>query len=170
MLLDSAEDLHPALAAFYALGARRNGWLFHRAFPGHGARDRDGLTRAGLDIPSLEESGCFALDELPVTEPPERWAQPWLPVIDARLRSGFDAVWWSRFPVGVARPEFGLALDYDAAWDAAMRGRRAVSVCVYLVGRDVDEAGGADAEERIGRVHDGLLRITGADATFTRTR
>lgn len=167
MLLDSAGELHSALAAFYSLGARRNGWLFHRSFPGQAATDRAGLARAGLDVASLEAEGRFSLSELPVTEPPESWAQPWLPVIDDRLRHGFDAVWWSRFPVGVARPEFELALRYDAAWDAAMRGRRAVSVCVYIVGHLADDD---EAAERLGGVHDGLLRMTGAVATLTPTR
>ena len=30
MLLGRDEDVWPMLASFYALGAKRNGWLFHR--------------------------------------------------------------------------------------------------------------------------------------------
>ena len=165
MLLSSLDELHPALAAFYRLGAGRNGWVFHRSLPEHEARDRAGLEAAGLDVASLEAEGRFALSQAPVTEPSESWADPWLPVIDERLGDGFDAVWWSRFPVGVADPAFDLAVRYDAAWDAAMRGRRAVSLCIYIVG-------GADngAAERLAEIHDGLLHVSGDGASLTRTR
>jgi hypothetical protein len=169
MLLDSADDLHPALAAFYSLAAGRNGWLFHRSLPEHGATDRAGLARAGLDVESLEKDGRFALSQIPITEPPERWAQPWLPLIEERLRDGFDAVWWSRFPVGATGPEFEIALRYDAAWDAAMQGRRAVSLCVYIVGEPTGDAY-ADAAGRLAGMHDGLLHATSAGATLTPTR
>jgi hypothetical protein len=167
MLLDSLDDLHPALAAFYRLGAGRNGWLFHRSLPGQGTRDRAGLARARLDVTSLEEAGRFALSEAPVADPPETWAQPWLPVIEERLAQGFDAVWWSRFPVGVTGPAFELALRYDAAWDAAMQKRRAVSLCVYIVG---GETGEADAAKRLAEMHDGLLRVTSAGTRLTPTK
>ena len=165
MLLTSLDELHPVLAAFYRLGAGRNGWVFHRSLPEHEARDRAGLEAAGLDVASLEAEGRFALSEAPVTEPPESWAEPLLPVIDARLGAGFDAVWWSRFPVGVDDPAFDLAVRYDAAWDAAMRGRRAVSLCVYIVGGDHSEAAG-----RLAEIHDGLLHVSRDGASFTRTR
>jgi hypothetical protein len=166
MLLDSLDDLHSALAAFYGLGAGRNGWLFHRSLPEHEARDRAGLVRAGLDVASLEEAGRFALSQAPLTDPPETWAQPWLPVIDERLDEGFDAVWWSRFPVGVTDPAFELALRYDAAWDAAMHDRRAVSLCVYIVGGAAGEAGAAG---RLAEMHDGLLHVTGDGASLAPT-
>ena len=164
MLLESIDDLHTALAAFYRLGAVRNGWMFHRSMPEHEARDRAGLLAAGLDIASLEADGRFAISQAPVAEPPESWADPWVPVIDERLGEGFDAVWWSRFPVGAGDPAFELALRYDAAWDAAMRNRRAVSLCVYIVG------GEAGAAERLAEMHDGLLRVSGGEASLTPTR
>jgi hypothetical protein len=167
MLLESLADLHPALAGFYRLGASRNGWLLHRSLPDHEARDRAGLEGAGLEVGALEAAGRLALSEAPVAEPPETWAQPWLPVIDERLAEGFDAVWWSRFPVGVAAAEFPLAVDYDAAWDAAMRGRRAVSLCVYVVG---DAAGRSRASRRLADIHDGLLHVAGESASLEWTR
>ena len=34
MLLSTAEEVAPTLASFYALGAKRNGWLFHRSLAG----------------------------------------------------------------------------------------------------------------------------------------
>ena len=167
MLLESLDDLHPALAGFYRLGASRNGWVFHRSLPEHEAGDRAGLERAGLDVAALEADGRFAVSQAPVAEPPESWAQPWVPVIDERLGEGFDAVWWSRFPVGVTDPAYELALAYDAAWDAAMRGRRAVSLCVYIVGGG---EGRAQAAEHLAEIHDGLLHVTGEGASLTRTR
>jgi MEDS: MEthanogen/methylotroph, DcmR Sensory domain len=165
MLLESPDQLHASLAAFYRLAAGRNGWALHRSLPEHEARDRAGLEAAGLDVAGLEAEGRLALSEAPVDEPPESWAKPWVPVIDERLGDGFDAVWWSRFPVGVTDPAFDLAVAYDAAWDAAMRDRRAVSLCVYIVG----SAAGA-AAPRLGDIHDGLLHVTGDGASLTRTR
>jgi hypothetical protein len=167
MLLSSLDELHPALASFYRLGAGRNGWVFHRSLPDHEARDRAGLEAAGLDVAALEAEGRLALSEAPVTEPPESWAEPWLPVIDQRLGEGFDAVWWSRFPVGVDDPAYELALRYDAAWDAAMHDRRAVSLCVYIVG---GAAGRADAAGRLAEIHDGLVHVTGDGASLAMTR
>jgi hypothetical protein len=164
MLLESIDQLHGSLASFYRLGVGRNGWVFHRSLPEHEARDRAGLEAAGLEVAALEAEGRFAVSEAPVDDPPETWAEPWLPVIDERLGEGFDAVWWSRFPVGVTDPAFDLAVRYDAAWDAAMRGRRAVSLCVYIVGGD------SGAADRLADVHDGLVHVTGDGASLTRTR
>jgi MEDS: MEthanogen/methylotroph, DcmR Sensory domain len=167
MLLSSLDELHPALAAFYRLGAGRNGWVFHRSLPEHEARDRAGLQAAGLDVATLEAEGRFALSQAPVEEPPESWADPWLPVIDERLGDGFDAVWWSRFPVGVDDPAYELALRYDAAWDAAMHDRRAVSLCVYVVGGAESRA---EAAGRLAEMHDGLLHVTADRASLEATR
>jgi hypothetical protein len=167
MLLGSPQELHPALAAFYSLGASRNGWMLHRSLPGEGAADRAGLTAAGLDIAALEAERRFTLTEAPVTEPPGEWAQPWVPLIEDALREGYEAVWWSRFPVGAAGREFDVALEYDRAWDAALEGRRAVSLCLYVVG-----ALGAEDEaaEHLAAIHDGVLRTTPDGPAFTRTR
>jgi hypothetical protein len=157
MLVHSPEELHPALAAFYSLGASRNGWLLHRSLPGELDADREGLIAAGLDVAGLEAADRLALTEVPVTEPPESWAEPFLPVIEERLRDGYEAVWWSRFPVGATGREFDVALDYDRAWDEAMHGRRAVSLCLYVVGPLGSEAGAAD---QLAAMHDGVLRAT----------
>jgi hypothetical protein len=165
MLIESPDQLHASLAAFYRLGAGRNGWILHRSFPEHEARDRAGLEAAGLDVAKLEAEGRLAISQAPVDDPPETWAEPWLPVIDERLGEGFDAVWWSRFPVAVTDPAYDLAVRYDAAWDAAMRDRRAVSLCVYIVGNAADDAAG-----RLRYMHDGLLHVTEDGASLTRTR
>jgi hypothetical protein len=167
MLLGSPQELHPALAAFYSLGASRNGWMLHRSLPGEGEADRAGLTAAGLDIAALEGERRFTLTEVPVTEPPGEWAQPWVPLIEDALRDGYEAVWWSRFPVGAAGREFDVALEYDRAWDAALEGRRAVSLCLYVVGA---LGAGDEAAEHLAAMHDGILRTTPDGPTFTRTR
>jgi hypothetical protein len=156
ILLDSIDDVAPALASFYGLGLRRRGWLFHRSVPGGAAADRRMLTECGLDVPGLEEAGRLEVNEVPLTDPPETWADPWLPLIDQRLADGYDAVWWSRFPIGPDEELFKIALRYDRFWDAAMAGRKAVSLCVYVVGG----LPAAAREERIGAlraVHDATL-------------
>jgi hypothetical protein len=168
MVLDSPQELHPALAAFYSLGASRNGWLLHRSLPGEGAADRAGLATAGLDVEALEAEHRFTLTEVPVSEPPATWAQPFLPLIEDALRDGYEAVWWSRFPVGAAGHEFDVALEYDRAWDEALHGRRAVSLCLYVVGQlgvDADAA-----EQRLAEIHDGVLRPGPDGVTFSRSR
>jgi hypothetical protein len=134
ILLESFSDVAPALASFYALGARRNGWLFHRSLPGQAAEDRAGLAAAGLDVDTLQAQGRFEISELPVTDPPEAWAQPWIPVVEKQLARGFEAVWWSRFPVGPDDELFRRALEYDLHWDRAFSRSNAVSLCVYVVG------------------------------------
>src|SRR3954454_24479218 len=100
ILLDSFDDVPPALASFYALGLRRNGWLFHRALPGQADADRAALTDAGLPVARLESEGRFEVWEQPISDPPETWPDPLIPVVEQKVADGFDAVWWSRFPVG----------------------------------------------------------------------
>jgi hypothetical protein len=156
ILLDSMEDVAPALASFYSLGVRRNGWLFHRALPGKAGEDRNALEAAGLNVSELERQGRFELCELPITDPPESWAQPWIPVVEDKLSSGFDAVWWSRFPVGPDDKLFELALVYDRHWDAHIQGSRAVSLCVYIVG-DLPPAAQRKRAEALRAVHDSTL-------------
>ena len=145
ILLESFSDVIPALASFYALGARRNGWLFHRALPGQAADDRAGLAGAGLDVEGLEADDRFEISELPLTDPPETWAEPYVPLVERQLERGFDAVWWSRFPVGPDDELFRRALEYDRYWDLAFSRSNAVSLCVYVVG-------GLPAAERDRRV------------------
>ena len=49
VFLRSPDELPGVLVSFFALGARRGGWLAHRALPGHADRERALLTEAGLD-------------------------------------------------------------------------------------------------------------------------
>jgi hypothetical protein len=161
ILLDSTDDVAPALASFYGLGLRRNGWLFHRSLPGKADEDRQALAAAGLDVEALEESGRLEVCELPIKDPPETWAQPWVPVVDAHLAEGYEAVWWSRFPLGGDDDLFQLALRYDRYWDDCVRGRSAVSLCVYIVG-DLPAEQRDRRESDLRSMHDATLRL-GAD-------
>ena len=156
ILVPSAERVIPALASFYGLGARRNGLLFHRALPGHGEADRAGLTAAGLDVAALEGNGRLVVAEPPHETDPERWARPWVPVVEDALEHGFDAVWFSRFPIGPNEAHLTAALAFDRAWDDAFHGRPAVSLCVYIVD-DVDEAARARRVETLAPFHDGVV-------------
>jgi hypothetical protein len=158
ILLDSVADVAPALASFYLLGLRRNGWLFHRALPGKADEDRAALEAGGLPVSELEREGRFELCELPIEDPPETWAQPYLPVVERELARGFDAVWWSRFPVGPDEALFELALEYDRWFDTVFHGRRAVSLCVYIVG-GLPAAARAQRAEQLREMHDSTLVV-----------
>jgi hypothetical protein len=165
ILLDSFGDVPSALASFYALGVRREGWLIHRALPGQGEADRQALTAAGLPVADLEAAGRFEMCELPVSDPPETWAEPWVPVVQRQIEAGFDAVWWSRFPVGPDDGLYELALRYDRYWEAAFHGRRAVSLCVYIVG-GLDGATRAERVSDLREIHDRTL-VVPADRSVT---
>ncbi len=165
ILLESVADVAPALASFYKLGLRRNGWLFHRALPDKAGEDRAALEAAGLPVSELEREGRFELCELPIEDPPETWAQPYLPIVERELRRGFDAVWWSRFPVGPDDALFDLALVYDRYFDATFHGRQAVSLCIYIVG-GLPEAARGERAEQLREMHDSTL-VLGADHALT---
>lgn len=158
IVLEDIADLPRALASFYALGLRRNGWLYHRALPGQGEADREALEHCGLDVGSLERDGRFELCELPVTEPPETWAQPFVPLVDRALDRGFDAVWWSRFPVGADEQRYRTAYEYDRHFEACFHDRRAVSMCVYIVGEVAPETRVQRTEELRG-IHDATIVV-----------
>jgi len=156
ILLESVGDVAPALASFYKLGLRRNGWLFHRALPGQGQDDRAALEAAGLPVAELESERRLELCELPFEDPPETWAEPYLPIVERELQRGFDAVWWSRFPVGPDDALFDLALVYDRYFDAAFHDCQAVSLCIYIVGGLPNGTRGERAEQ-LRHMHDSTL-------------
>ena len=64
MLLSTLEEVAPTLASFYALGAKRNGWLFHRSLAGRADCDRSALVKAGLDVERLEAEGRMVFSEI----------------------------------------------------------------------------------------------------------
>jgi hypothetical protein len=134
MLLSRQEEVAPTLASFYALGAKRNGWLFHRALAGTADADRAALTAAGLDVARLEAEGRMVLTEVDLSITVHDWVHGWEPELEAALARGFDAGWWARFPIGPDATIIERSVSYDAAWDAHFHGRPCVSLCLFIVG------------------------------------
>ena len=169
ILVPGPDEVIPALASFYGLGARRNGWLFHRALPGRADQDRAALARAGLDVEALEAANRLVIAEPPLETDPEHWAQAWVPTLEEALTRGFDAAWFSRYPILLTEANVASVSAFDRAWDEAFHGRPAVSLCVYIV----EDADGGERERRIdalGPIHDGLLVPGAAGAELIRTR
>jgi hypothetical protein len=137
MLLSRPEEVAPTLASFYALGAKRNGWLFHRSLAGKADEDRAALTAAGLDVPSLESAGRMVFAEIELSIGVEDYVHAWEPEMEAALARGFDAAWWARFPIGPEAEIIERSVEYDRAWDDHFHDRPCVSLCLFIVG-DVD--------------------------------
>ena len=137
MLLQRADEVAPTLASFYALGAKRNGWLYHRALSGGADADRQALTAAGLDVAGLEAEGRMVFGEIDLGITVEDYVHAWEPQMEAALARGFDAAWWARFPIGPDQEIIERSVEYDRAWDDHFHGRPCVSLCLFIVG-DVD--------------------------------
>ena len=152
MLLQRPEEAIPTLASFYALGAKRNGWLFHRSIAGNADADRASLTAAGLDVAALEEAGRMVFAEIELSISVEEYVHAWEPEMEAALARGFDAAWWARFPIGPDAEIIERSVEYDRAWDDHFHDRPCVSLCLFIVG-DVD----APRVAQIGATHDGVL-------------
>lgn len=96
--------------------------------------------------------------ELDLTLPPEEWVRPWSALLDDRLGAGFDALWFTRFPVGLHAAEIAAVLPYEEAWMRCFGGRRVVTLCPYIytdMSPDVRAAHLAD----IASVHDRVVDI-----------
>ena len=63
VVLRSGRELPAVLVSFYALGARRGGWVVHHAMPGECGRDRERLTAGGLDVDGLEATRSLVVFE-----------------------------------------------------------------------------------------------------------
>jgi len=134
MLLASPEEVAPTLASFYALGAKRNGWLFHRSLEGQADADRASLTAAGLDVATLQREGRMVFSEISYGITVEDYVHAWEPELEAALARGFDAAWWARFPIGPDAEIIDRSVEYDAAWDAHFHDKPCVSLCLFIVG------------------------------------
>jgi hypothetical protein len=156
ILLRTPGELFPALASFYALGAKRGGLLVHRSLPGEAATDRDSLAWAGLAVDDLEGSGRLAIVEFDPAEPPESSPLPWAARLTVALAEGFTGLWYSGFAIGPDDEEYRVVMPFEQAWDRAFAGRPVVTLCPYVVG----ELDGATTLERltgVAAVHDGVL-------------
>ncbi len=155
MLLQRPEEAVPTLASFYALGAKRNGWLYHRTLAGSADADRRALTEAGLDVAALERDGRMVIAEIDLEISVEDYVHAWEPELEAALARGFDAAWWARFPIGPDEAIIERSVEYDRAWDDHFHGRPCVSLCLFIVG-DVD----AGRVAQVGATHDHVLVST----------
>jgi hypothetical protein len=158
-IIKSADELPALLATFYALGAARNGWLVHGSLPDEAATDRERLGGAGVDVACLEATGQLAVLELDLSLTPEEWVAPWSVRLDERLAAGYDALWFSRFPIGPTDRDVAGVLPYEAAWMECFRGRRVVTLCPYISG-GIDDRTEPARLERVAGVHDRLLDLT----------
>ena len=153
MLLSSREEVAPALASFYALGAKRNGWLYHRSLAGQADADRAELAAAGLDVERLEAEGRMVFAEIESASASRTTCTPgsrrWRPRSPAATRPrGGPASRSARTRTIIER-----SVEYDAAWDEHFHGRPCVSLCLFIVG-DVDRDQRA---AQIAANHDTLL-------------
>ena len=153
ILLSHRDEVAPALASFYALGAKRNGWLYHRSIAGRVDADRASLTAAGLDVAGLEAGGRMVFSEMEPSISVEDYVHAWDPEMEAAIARGFDAAWCSRFPIGPGAAIFEHSVEYDRAWEAHSRDRPYVSLCIYVVG-DLERDGRA---AQLAAIHDEVL-------------
>lgn len=157
VVLRSGRELPAVLVSFYALGARRGGWVVHHALPGECERDRQRLAAGGLEIGDLEGAGSLVLFEFDPAEAPDAAAERFEPLLADALGCGHSALWYSRFPIGPGALDFANATAYDRAWDARFRGRPVVTLCPYVLA-------GEEAGERIAILagwHDAVLDADG---------
>jgi hypothetical protein len=153
MLLSSYSEVPAALASFYALGAKRNGWLYYRALEGRRAADRLALIKAGLAVEALEAEGRMVVSEMDPDISVEEYVQGWEEEMQAALARGFDAAWCARFPVGPETGHVDRSIEFDRAWDAHAHDRRYVSLCIYIVGEVERDRRAAELAE----MHDTVL-------------
>ena len=159
VLLTSAEALPPLLASFFNFGASRNGWLVHGSLPGEADDDRSRMTGAGLDVAALESAGRLAVAELDLTVSPQEWVGHWSELLDAKLGSGFDAMWFARFPIGPTDDDVAGVLPFEAAWMDRFHDRRVVTLCPYIV-VGLGEHRRAEHRREVGSVHDRIFEPT----------
>jgi hypothetical protein len=164
VLLKREDDLYPVLASFYALGAKRNGWLAHRSVRGEGGRDRERLAGAGLELEALEAERRLAVVEFDPAEDPAASPEPWRRALEEALDRGLTGLWYSRFAVGPDDEQFAGVAAFERAWDDAFRDYKVTTLCPYIVG----ELSGSTALDRLDGVsdfHDGVL-VPSGDAGF----
>jgi hypothetical protein len=134
VLLSREDELPAVLASFYALGAKRRGWLVHRTLPGGAERERELLRAAGLEVDAMERDGSLAVHTLDPSEPPEDYGRDFEPALEDALGKGYTALWYSRFAVGAEVAGFETVLAYDRFWERRFHDRPVVTLCPFIVG------------------------------------
>jgi hypothetical protein len=165
VLLRTGGDLYPVLASFYALGAKRNGWMAHRSVAGEAALDRERLSGAGLDVEALEYDARLAIVEFDPYENPEASPKQWQKALEEALGRGLSALWYSRYAVGPSEAQYKSVVAFEAAWDQAFKNKPVVTLCPYLVG-DLTGSGAIERMQGVSEFHDGLL-VPNRDDDYT---
>ncbi len=158
-LIKSADDLPAVLARFYRLGASRNGWLAYTALPGEAGADRARLIDAGLDVDTLEAAGQFVIAEIDLELDPESWIAPWIDRLAEAADSGFDAMWFARFPIAPDEPAVTAVRPFEAAWMDQFHDQRVVTLCPYIVD-GMTEPSIRQQIRALGEVHDEVHEVT----------
>jgi hypothetical protein len=165
ILLRTADELHPVLASFYALGAKRNGWMAHRSVAGEAELDRERLSGAGLDIEALESDGRLAVVEFDPDENPDASPEPWQKALEEALGRGLSALWYSRHAVGPDEAQYEGVVAFEIAWDQAFKDKPVVTLCPYIVG-DLSGSRAIERMQAVSEFHDGLL-LPNRDGDYT---
>ena len=147
VFLNSLDELPGVLVSFYALGARRGGWLAHRALPGGADRERALLTEAGLDVAALEADEPHGRRRDGLRRTRRGSAEPWHEALDAALERGCTGLWYARSPVGPEAVD-GM-LEVEREWHRMSRDRPVVTICPFIVGDA--------AVSRVAETHTGVL-------------
>ena len=116
VLLGERGEESAALARFYALGAKRNGWLYYRSLAGRADADRAALTAAGLDVAGLEAAG----GETVLGDASDISVEDYVAGWDADAggaRARFEAVSVLPLPRRPGRRHIDRSVEYDRAWD-----------------------------------------------------
>lgn len=157
-LLKSPEEVPLVVAYFLRLGATRNGWLVHGSLPGQRDADAARLEEAGLDVSGLTRRRQLDILELDLTLSPEEWVRPWSTLLDERLNGGFDALWFTRFPVGPDEAEIADLLPFEDAWMRCFTGRRVVTLCPYVLA-DMSALSLSAQAQDVASVHDRIIDL-----------
>lgn len=165
VLLRTSDELYPVLASFYALGAKRNGWMAHRSIAGEADLEREHLSRAGLDVEALEAAGRLTVVEFDPDENPEAAPEPWQKALEEALGRGLSALWYARHAVGTDEAHYEGVVAFEVAWDRAFRNRPVVTLCPYIVG-GLSGAGAIERMQAVSEFHDGLL-VPSRDGDYT---
>ena len=156
VLLKSYDELPQVLASFYALGAKRNGWLAHRSLPGESDMDRQRLSRAGLQVADLEAEERLAMMEIDPDGPAEGSTERLERALDEALERGFSAAWYARFAVGPDEGAHTAFRPFEDAWDRAFSGRKVVTLCPFVIG-ELDAGTALERMDWLSELHDGVL-------------
>ena len=165
VLVRTRGELPKLLAEFYAMGARRDGWLVHEAMPGAVERERAALSAAGLDAATLEAQGRLRVAELDPRLAAEERGPAWEAAYERALEEGFTATWHSRLAVAEEFAPYEVVACHDRAWDSWRRGRRVMTLCPYVVGR-LDPAAMLDRFASLSEFHDGIVVAGGGAAAL----